>query len=86
MQTNVQQQNEQVYLISNYSASPATAAVSVIISHGSPTAGHILGGILNRGPADPLCFARHLHCIILIYCSKLLVLLMKALINPYLIV
>ena len=76
MQTNVQQQNEQVYLISNYSASPATAAVSVIISHGRPTAGHILGGILNRGPADPFLngryalFARRLPCIISICCRK----------------
>ena len=94
MQTNVQQQNEQVYLISNYSASPATAAVSVVIDHGSPTAGQvpsIIGGILNRGPADPFLngryalFARRLPCIISICCSeqcKLSVLLIKALINP----
>ena len=81
MQTNVQQQNEQVYLISNYSASPATAAVSVIISHGRPTAaGHILGGILNRGPADPflsgryICFARsclnRVTCILTFMCCS----------------
>jgi len=36
-----EQRNQQVYLISNYSVSPATAAVSIIISHGRPTGGHI---------------------------------------------
>ena len=80
MQTNVQRQNEQVYLISNHSASPATAAVSVIISHGRPTGGHIVGGILNRGPADPflngryICFARSclncLTCILIFMCCS----------------
>ena len=79
MQTNVQQRNEQVYLISNYSASPATA-VSIIISHGRPTGGHIVGGILNRGPADPflngryICFARSclncLTCILIFMCCS----------------
>ena len=57
MQTNVQQQNEQVYLISNYSASPATAAISVVVDHGRATAGQapsIIGGILNRGPEGML--------------------------------
>jgi len=56
-----QRQNEQVYLISNHSASPATAAVSVIISHGRPTGGHIVGGILNRGPADPFLNGRYVY-------------------------
>jgi len=56
-----ERQNEQVYLISNHSASPATAAVSVIISHGRPTGGHIVGGILNRGPADPFLNGRYVY-------------------------
>ena len=79
MQTNVQQQNEQVYLTSNYSASPATAAISVVVDHGRATAGQapsIIGGILIRGPDDPFLngryalFARRLPCIISICCSK----------------
>ena len=87
MQTNVQQQNEQVYLISNYSAFPTTAAVSVVIDHGRPTAGQapsIVGGFVNRGPADPFLNGRYI-CFIVICCSKLSVLMIiKALINPYL--
>ena len=83
MQTSMQQQNEQVYLISNYSAFPTTAAVSVVIDHGRPTAGQapsIVGGFVNRGPADPFLngryalFARRLPCfliLILICCSNL---------------
>jgi len=64
MQTNVQQQNEQVYLISNYSASPATAAISVVVDHGRATAGQapsIIGGILIRGPDDPFLNERYVH-------------------------
>ena len=64
MQTNVQQQNEQVYLISNYSASPATAAISVVVDHGRATAGQapsIIGGFVKRGPADPFLNERYVH-------------------------
>ena len=64
MQTSMQQQNEQVYLISNYSASPATAAISVVVDHGRATAGQapsIIGGILIRGPDDPFLNERYVH-------------------------
>ncbi|CAN6356492.1 unnamed protein product [Urochloa humidicola] len=66
-----EQQNEQVYLISNkggsgnHSAtSTAMAAVAIIIGHGRPAAGvspSIVGGIIYRGPADPSLNGRYLY-------------------------
>ncbi|KAG2629996.1 hypothetical protein PVAP13_3KG514100 [Panicum virgatum] len=66
-----ERQNEQVYLISNHSASPTTAAVSVIISHGCSTGGHIevphhhqprpFNRRPHRGPADPFLSGRYVY-------------------------
>jgi hypothetical protein len=78
----VQQQNEQVYSISNKAAnnstfpSTAMAAVSPIINHGRPTAGDapsIVGGILYRGPADPFLNGRYARgsCLTFIYCCNM---------------
>jgi hypothetical protein len=75
----VQQQNQHVYLISNkasnYSASPAAAkaAVSAVIEHGRPTAGEapsIVGGIVYRGPANPLLSGRYVRaaCLVVRHC------------------